>query len=402
MRLTATTLRSLACPASKSEQTFFDDDLPGFGLRVRAGGAKTWVVQYAIAGKSRKIFLGSPGVVDPGRAREAAKGLLAAVRLGRDPAKEKAQGRANAAETFAALLPRFIDHQRARLRPRSFVEVDRHLNKHAKSLHSEPVERVDRRAIAKLLTEIAEKNGPGAANRTRGSLSAFFTWLSRAGYVESNPVSYTNKAIETGARSRVLSDAELGTIWRALGDDDYDVIVKLLMLTGCRRDEIGSLRWSEIDLEAATITLPPARTKNRRGHTIPLSVPALAILQARRRDDERDPVFGRGENRGFQNWSAPRKELDKRLTQADEALTGWTLHDFRRSISTAMHECFGVPPHVVEAVLGHVSGHQGGVAGVYNRSSYLEERRRALARWGEHVPAIVTGKSATGKIANLR
>ena len=132
----------------------------------------------------------------------------------------------------------------------------------------------------------------------RASLSAFFTWAAREGYCETNCVSYTNKATEKGARERVLADEELRTVWLALDDSQYSTIVRLLMLTGARRGEIGSLRWSEIDMDAATITLPPARTKNKREHVIPLSPQALAILAARRDvgDEERDHVFGRGNN----------------------------------------------------------------------------------------------------------
>ena len=109
MRLTMTTIRTLACPPGKSEQTTFDEDLPGFGLRVRPSGAQSWVYQYAIAGKTKKIFLGSPSVVEAGQARAAAKGLAAQARLGRDPANEKAKSRALAAETVGALLPRFLE-----------------------------------------------------------------------------------------------------------------------------------------------------------------------------------------------------------------------------------------------------------------------------------------------------
>ena len=112
MRLTATTIRALALPRGKVDHVYFDADLPGFGLRVRATGSKTWMVQYAIAGKTRRMAIGSPAMLDPGKARETAKDLLAQVRLGRDPASEKAATRARAAETFGGLLPRFLERQR--------------------------------------------------------------------------------------------------------------------------------------------------------------------------------------------------------------------------------------------------------------------------------------------------
>jgi integrase len=398
VRLTATNVRALFCQHGKTEQTYFDSDLPGFGLRIRASGAKSWLLQYAVAGKTKKIFLGKPNEVDAGKARDAAKDLLAAIRLGRDPAQEKVAGRARAKETVSALLPHFLARQRARLKPRSYLETERHLLHHAKPLHNHPIELIDRRMIAKRLAEISDNSGPAASNNVRTSLSALFSWAAREGFVEANPVSFTNKAIQNGARERVLADGELRSIWLALEADDYGEIVKLLMLTGARRHEIGALRWSEVDLQAATITLPPARTNNGREHIIPLSAPALAILQARTRG-ERDTLFGRSDNRGFQNWSLSKRELDARLT---DPLPAWVLHDFRRAVSTALHERFGVPPHIVEAILGHVDGHKAGVAGTYNKALYTHERARVLERWGEHILAVVTGQPTAAQIIKLR
>jgi integrase len=288
MRLTASTIRSLTLPPGEVDRVFFDDDMPGLGLRLRVGGAKTWLLQYAVAGKTRRMTLGSIAVLDPGKARETAKDLLAQVRLGRDPAHEKVSARLKAAETFGALLPRFLERQRERLKPRSYEETERHLVAHAKPLHSHPIESINRRAIAIRLGAVAKASGPAASNRVRTSLSAYFTWLAREGFVDPNPVAFTNKAVENGSRERVLSDDELVTIWRAAGDDPYGAILKLLMLCGARREEIGSLRWSEVDLDAATITLPPARTKNQREHVIPLAEPAMAILAAQPRSRSAD------------------------------------------------------------------------------------------------------------------
>jgi integrase len=405
MRLTASTIRSFTLPHGKTDKTFWDDDLPGFGLRLRGGGSRVWLIQYAIHGKTRRMVLGSMATIEPGAARETAKDLLARVRLGEDPAREKHKARIRASETFGAMLPRYLARQRSRLKPRSYIENERHLLVAAKPLHALAVEAIDRRTIAIRLAEIAETSGPTAANRARASLSAFFSWLRREGLTEAaNPVLDTNKAAEAGARERTLKDGELAKIWQVAGDNQYGTIVRLLLLTGARRDEIASLRWSEVDFEGALILLPPERVKSRRVHEIPLTAPALKILAAQPRrlqpdGSARDLVFGYGEG-GFQLWGKSVLELDARIAARGVQLPHWTLHDFRRTLSTRMHETLGVQPHIVEAVLGHVSGHQGGVAGTYNKSAYRAEKRRALEVWAEHVLSVVEGRRR--KVVPLR
>jgi integrase len=416
MRLNATTVRNIKLPPGVTDKVFFDQSLPGFGLRMRASGVHSWMVQYAIAGRTRRVVLGLASALDPGKARATAQALLAKVRLGGDPAAEKELAKARAGETFGTLLPQFLDRQRKRQKPRSFVETERHLTKHAKPLHGLPIESITRRTIAGVLGELESHSGPAARNRVRASLSGFFTWAAREGYVDNNPVAFTNKA-EEKARERVLSDDELRTIWLALPDGtpgarptngQYGAIIKLLILTGARRNEITDLRWSELDLGNATIALPQPRTKNKREHVIPLSEPALNILRGLPRRTEadgtaRDHVFGVSPGRGFQDWSGSKKDIDARIAAAGhEPIPDWRLHDFRRSLSTALHDRFGVPPHIVETLLGHVGGHKAGVAGTYNKAIYLEERRRALERWGAHIMELVTGKPAKASVVDLR
>ena len=287
-------------------------------------------------------------------------------------------------------MPAFLDRQRKRLKPRSLIETERHLMKHAKALHGQPVKAIDRRAVAKLLEGIERENGAAASNNVRASLSSLFTWAAHSGHIDANSVAMTPKAVQNAPRQRVLSDDELATIWNALDDgDDYAALVRLLILTGARRDEIARLRWSETDLEAALVRLPGARTKNGKPHDIPLSAQAVAILRARQRQDGRDFVFGTNGN-GFRDFSGSRADLDQRLGGA--IAERWTLQDFRRTISTRLHGApFAIAPHVVEALLGHVGGHRAGVAGTYNRADYLLERRAALTRWAEHIEEIAGG-----------
>ena len=210
------------------------------------------------------------------------------------------------------------------------------------------------------------------------------------GLADENPIIGTSPAVTKGARDRVLTDGELRSIWNALRNDAYGDIVKLLALTGQRRDEIGALRFSECNFDKAVIALPAERTKNSRPHDIPLSAEALAILKARPRLAGRECVFASAAN-GFLGWSNYKTALDARIA-SNGAIPAWRLHDLRRTVSTRMHDELGIAPHIVEAVLNHVSGHKGGVAGVYNKATYAKEKAIALARWAEHLTAIVSGE----------
>jgi integrase len=406
MKLTTTTIKTLTLPAGANDKTFFDDELPGFGVRLRAGGSAKLIVQYDLGGKTRRITLGATALLDLGEARKRAREILAARALGRDPAAEK-QDRARAfMESFGTLLPRYLAFKQTELRPRSYQETVRHLRQYAKPLHSRPVASIDRRAIAALLATLTEKNGPTAAKCARASLGGYFTWLLREGLVDTNPVAFTNKPVEHGARTRVLDDGEFAEIWKALeGAGQYADIVKLLAYTAARRAEIGDLSWDEVDLDAAVIELPATRMKGGHPHTIPLSSPALAILAARA-PNGRGFVFGRG-RAGFVGWSSAKRTLDERIAAARKAagiaepMPAWVLHDLRRLASTVMHDQLAVPPHVVESVLSH-TGHKAGVAGTYNKADYAVEKRRALERWAAWVDEVVTGKQPAKKVIRLR
>lgn len=401
MRLNKNSASQVKVPTGKSEVVVFDDDIPGFGLRVREGGSRNWIFQYRQGAKQRRVSFGSASAVTVQAARDRAAKLHAQVKLGHDPAGQKIESQARAVEVFGQILRPYLAHKKSALKPRSYLEVERHLLAHAKRLHGLQMANIDRRSIAALLTGIAAASGPTEANHVRASLSAFFGWAMREGLIEANPVIGTNRAVENSARSRVLNDSEIRKIWNSAGDDDYGTIVKLLMLTGQRRDEIGGLRRSEIDLDKALISLPAERTKNSRPHDIPLSPAALAIVEdwIQRGDDSREYVFGRGKV-GYQGWSNSKEILDQRMNEAGKAIPHWTLHDLRRTTSTRMHDELGIAPHIVEAVLNHVSGHRAGVAGVYNRALYAKEKAIALARWAEHLASIIEGNRS--KIVTIR
>jgi integrase len=394
MKLTAKNVAALVLPDGKSEAIFYDTDLSGFGLRLRGGGSRTWVFTYKIGSQHRRITLGSATALTPARARETAGELHAAVRLGKDPAGEKFEGRVRAAETMGAILPAYLGRQRGHLRPRSYVECERHLLKNCKPLLGLLLSKIDRRTVAARISDIANTSGAVSANRARAALSAFFSWTMREGLLDNNPVVGTNRQPEK-SRTRVLSDDELRIILRACGSDDFSIIVRLLMATGQRANEIAHLRWNEVFDDR--IVLPPSRTKNAREHSVPL-VPAVAAL-IHNRPRRNDFVFGRRQGRPFGGWSLSKTILDQRINAMGHKLEPWVIHDLRRTMATRMAES-GTAPHIIEAVLNHVSGHKAGIHGVYNRASYEPQKRAALEKWSEHLETIVTGKSPS-KIVKL-
>jgi integrase len=402
MRLTDKAIATIALPAGKSEYTYFDDAIPGFGYRLRSAGAARWIFQYNVGKRTRRLTLGPPSALSATRARTIAGDLYAKVRLGADPAGEKAESRMHAAETFGALVSVYLQQQRESLKPKSFVQVERHLLKYCRALHSMGLTQIDRRAIAARLMAVATKSGRVTSNRLRASLSAFFTWCIGQGFADSNPVTGTTRHPEK-SRARVLNPDELRAIWNATaGTDDYSQILRLLLLTGCRLNEIGWLSWSEIFGDR--IVLPGTRVKNGRDHIVPLTEPAQAILAAWPKMLGSDFVFGRGakRGRGFTGHAEVKILLDKRIKASGAKMSGhWTNHDIRRTVATGMAE-LSVQPHIIEAVLNQVSGHKRGVAGIYNRASYENEKRAALTAWASRLAEIVEGKEAPRKVVSLR
>jgi len=382
LKLTSATVKTIALPIGKADAVFFDDEIPGFGLRLRAGsrpGEARWIVQYKIGTKHRRMTFGKLAELDPGKARNKAKDLLSAVRLGHDPAGEKLEARAKASETFGAMIEPYLERQERRTRPSTYSRTKRYLKHHCKPLHHLGLDKVTRAAVAAQLAHIAKANGLVTADRCRTDLGAFFAWAVKEGLCDANPVIGTNTHANEKPRERVLSDGEVAQIWKALPANDFGRTMKLLIMTGQRKMEIAGLRWSEIDFDKRLICLPGERTKNHRPHDVPLSDLALEVLAGQSRYDGRDLVF-------FQSSWKAKAELDETLGE----MPHWVIHDIRRTCATRLGD-LGVQPHVIEAVLNHVSGHRRGVAGVYNRSVYAAEKSAALNLWADHLKLLLGG-----------
>jgi integrase len=342
MKLTADSVAALKMPAGKLDHIEWDDSLPGFGVRLR-GKTKRWAVQYRVGKQQRRESLGDVRKVKLEDARKIARQRFAQVELGSDPAAERAQARAaaNAPQlTFASVVARYLAAKEDVLRPNTFKAAKRYFTAQWKPFADRPIDSIKRADVAARLQEIIKTNGRTSAARARGNLSTLFFWAMREGLCqsESNPVITTHDPDEgIMPRDRVLTDRELALVWRESGDGTFGSIVKLLILTGCRREEIGALKWSEIDLDTGMMTIPGTRTKNHRTLTLTLPGAAIAILQSIPRQEGRDNVFGirRGP---FVGWGYAKLALDNRITIAERGkqLPRWVLHDLRRTMRTGL------------------------------------------------------------------
>ena len=259
-------------------------------------------------------------------------------------------------------------------------------------IHQVGLNEVTRQAVAARLHEIRRRSSDTTAGRCRAQLSAAFVRLMQEGLCEMNPCIGTKGQTERAQRDRVLSTDELRAVWNACDlNTDFGKVVRLLILTGARREEIGALRWSEVNLDAGTINLPAERTKNGRAHTLTLPKVAMDIIRSVPRMRDRDYLFGI-RSIGFRSWQVQKARFK------DGIVKHWKLHDIRRSVVTGMCE-IGIEPHVVEAVVNHFSGHKGGVAGIYNKAEYKPQTKQALGMWADHVRSIVSGDAR--KVVNL-
>ena len=322
-------------------------------------------------------------------ARRIARQRFAQVELGADPAAERGP-RPRPALTLGAAAERYLDAKRDRMRPNTYKAANDISRVYWKPLHERPLDAIKRADVAARLQELTKAHGRTSAARARGIFVGDVLWAMREGLCEANPVMATNDpAAGILPRDRVLSDDEIRIVWNACGDDAAGRIIKLLLLTGCRREEIGALKWSEI--EAGVLTIPGTRTKNGRALVLPLPAVAIELLAAVPKQNGGDFVFGRGGDTPFSGWSAAKLRLDARIVMTTgKPLAHWTLHDLRRTMRSGLG-MLGVPPHVAELAINHVKG---GVEAIYDRYRYQREIAAALARWAEHVLALVEGRES--------
>jgi integrase len=400
MKLTQVRIDSLKCPPAKRDTLVFDDEQRGLGVRVTASGGKAFLAQYTFHGQKRRIPLGSCSRVSLAKARGAVCAIMGDVARGIDPAAERKKAAAEArhmaaheALTLSALLSDWQALHLASKRPRYALEAVR-ARRNALPRHlALPAADLDRATIAKTLDILARRGSASMAARTAAYGKAAYGWAVKRGTIEGNP--FLNlPVVPTPRRERVLADDELAAIWRAAhGAGPFNAIVRFLILTGHRREEVAGMTWAELSDDFSTWTIPASRAKKSTTHIVPLSTLAQDMLHSL-------PLFNElvfpGLRGPFNGWSKAKAALD-----AKSSITNWRLHDLHRTAATGLQR-LGVRLEVTEQVLNHIAGSRAGIVGVYQRHDFASEKRAALDSWGEHMLAIVEGRAHITNVVQLR
>jgi integrase len=403
-RLTDRFVQSIVPPTS-GRDVYIDTEAPGLELRVsppRRGraGRKSWSIRYQPKGGPRtRTSHGTYPTTPLSEARARAKDISAAAERGIDlPAKEAREREeerivAQRPRTFGDLLDQYVERH-CKPNQRRWKLVERMLELHVKPVVGKRALTELRRAdLVELLDQLQNEKGLRAqVNRVRSQVVAALNWAVEREYLDANPAAAVKRRKIEASRERVLASDELRVIWRAIDafPDPGRSLVKAMILTGQRRDEVRCMSWSEIDLARALWTLPAARNKGKRDHEVPL-LPAMVSLLGEPRAGK--PVFTLD---GHKPYTAQQRL--KVLLDRETGVTGWTYHDIRRSVATGL-AALHVPQDTIDRVLNHAKGT---LAGTYNRHQYLDEKRRALEAWAEHVAFIVGDAREAENVVELR
>jgi integrase len=364
-----------------------DRYLGGLYLIVQPTGAKSWAIRYRHNGQTRKYTLGSYPAYDLKSAREAGAKALRRVAEGYDPGVEREQVRA-ATRSFDAIVEEFLSHSRRNNRPRTVIETQRLLQFNVlPKWHTRSIDSITKRDVLDALDAVVERGAPVQANRLLEVIRRFFNWCIARDIIATSPCQGVKPPTVEVPRDRVLSDDELRLVWHAAGkvSGPFAHLVKLLILTGARRDEVGRMRWDELNLESALWVLPRERVKNNRQHEVPLSAQALAVIESVPRIDGSPFVLT---TNGRQAATGYAKNVVALRALLPPDMLSWTLHDLRRTAASGMAR-LGIALPAIERVLNHTSGSFAGIVGVYQRHNFADEKRAALVAWGNFVEGLL-------------
>lgn len=404
-KLSEETIKRLPVPDTGNRVTYFAGAMiqgakapRGFGVRVTAAGARAFILNYRLRGIEHRYTVGAWPDWSALKAVREARSLRQRIDRGENPIEDRTPSPAT--ETVASIIDDFVArHVRNKNQPlRSADEYESAFKRLVKPrIGKLGIYEVRRSHVIKMLDEIEDTNGPVMADRTLAYLRKAFNWYATRDDQFSVPVVRGMGRIKPKerARTRVLSDDEIRIIWPWLSNvGNFGALVKMLLLTAQRRDEVAHISRREIG-EDGIWTIPAERYKTKNPNFVPLSKAALAIIDAQPKTDGCDYVFPSRVNTPFCGFSKSKAALDKALLQAMqkqakngtkiETIPNWTLHDLRRTAKTLMARA-GVRPDISERVLGHVIT---GVEGTYDRHSYADEKRDALEKLAAMVERIL-------------
>jgi len=378
----------------------YDAGQDGLAIRLRRGElgiSKTWYVTYQSGGQDRRHKLGSASDYRLADARFRAYGIRRDVADGKDPAEERAERVAKAIEKAPTLIEAAVELIKRRegvLRRNTLRGYPRYLaGPYFETLHNSRLDKITLKQIAACLDRVQDvgafgKPSKSAAKQAREALCVLYDFAASRGWVEPgfNPARATENPLpkklqKTG--DRVLSDAELVEVWNTAGESDYGRIVRLAILLGNRREEIGGMKWAE--LKDGVWHLPAERTKTNEAREIPLPAAALAIIGEQ--PAGRTYVFGSTDKSGFSDWSKSFRKLDERLIGKLDA--PFRLHDLRRTMRTRLHRPLRIEYEVAEAMIGHRKGR---LDRTYIVEKLLPDQRDGFAMWADYVLGLVSGK----------
>lgn len=411
VNLTAVSVEKIKPPAS-GQVEYYDKRLPAFGLRLSYRGGRSWFLMTRVDGKLVRLTLGKYPLLSLAEARDKARGMARLVSEGKDPRKIAIEANRRREEelanTFEACAADFMEHYvRRRLRPSTQREYQRILRgPDTRSWRDRPVAAIVKRDVIDVLDAMERRGAPGAANRALAYLRRFFNWCAERDIIAVAPTDRVALRHPEIARDRVISADELRFLIRTVDDETsiFGDVIRVLLLTGQRRGEVAGMRWSEIkgiDSGEPVWEIPGRRTKNKQNHLVPLSSVMGRHIRRLARARDGDLVFTTNGITPVSGFGKAKARIDQRIDSARaaaglEPMAPWTLHDLRRTMVTAMNEQLGIQPHIVEAVVNHISGlAKAGVAGVYNRALYLDERRRALEEWATLVSRLAPSDRAS-------
>ena len=369
--------------AKEGRVDHFDSSHPGLALRVSPTGVKSWTYFYRLVNghvQQRRMTLGLYPSMSVAEAHDAWRRARDLVQAGRDP--QAVADNKLPAKSVEGVIEEWLKRDQSGNRSKRIVE--RRMSVYVlPAWKGRLITDIDRRAALALVDDIADRGKAILARRVFAHLHRLFNWSVGRGIIEINPLAQAEKPGAEVSRSRVLSDQELLKVWQASEKlaPAYRDAFKLLVLTGARKQEVASLHSDEI--KGNDIVLEGDRTKNGLPHVIPLSSAALGVLPSGRSGF----IFATRHGTSVTNWGRAKVELD-----LHSGVTGWTIHDIRRTVATGLQK-LGVALPVTEAILGHSGGSRGGIVGVYQRHDYAAEKASALEAWGAHVMALVDGSN---------